>query len=81
MQWKLPEGIKILGEYWLQEAPGRVIVISEADGPAPLFQINLQWADLFDIEVIPAITAQEGLKLAEQSLQQAAAQPPAELRR
>ncbi len=81
LEWKPPEGIKILAEYWLQEAPPRVIVISEAESAAPLFLINTQWGDLFDIEVMPAITAEEGLKLAGQALQQAADQPPVELRR
>ncbi len=81
LEWKPPEGVKILGEYWLQEAPARVIVISEADSPAPLFLVNMAWADLFDIEVIPAITAEEGLKLAGQAMQQAAEQPPVEMRR
>ena len=81
LEWKPPEGVKILGEYWLQEAPARVVVISEAASAAPLFLINLQWADLFDIEIMPAITAEEGLKLAAQAQQQAAEQPPVELRR
>ena len=81
LEWKPPEGVKILGEYWLQEAPARVVVISEAASAAPLFLINLQWADLFDIEIMPAITAEEGLKLAAQVQQQAAEQPPVELRR
>ena len=81
LEWKPPEGIKILAEYWLQEAPGRVVVISEAESAAPLMQINLQWGDLFDIEVIPAISAEEGLKLAAQAQQQAADQPPVEMRR
>ena len=81
LQWKPPEGVKILGEYWLQEVPARVVAISEADSPAPLFIVNQTWGDLFDIEVIPAMRAEEGLKLAEQAVQQAAAQPPAEMRR
>ncbi len=81
LAWKTPEGVKILGEYWLQEAPARVIVISEAESAAPLFLPPPQWGDLFDIEIMPAITAEEGLKLAEQALQQAADQPPVEMRR
>ena len=60
LAWNPPEGVKILGEYWLQEAPARVVVISEAQSAAPLFLINQQWADLFDIEVMPAITAASG---------------------
>jgi hypothetical protein len=73
--------VRILGEYWLQEAPARVVVISEAESAAPLMLINLQWSDLFDIEIMPAITAEEGLKLAGQAQQQAADQPPVEMRR
>ena len=77
LEWTPPEGIKIIGEYWLQEAPARVVAISEADSPAPLFLVTQAWADLFDIEIVPALTAEEGLRLA----QQAAAQVPSELRR
>ena len=67
----------MIGEYWLQEAPARVVGISEADSPAALFLVTQAWGDLFDIEIIPALTAEEGLRLA----QQAAAQVPSELRR
>lgn len=81
LQWTPPEGIKILGEYWLQGAPGRVIAISEASSPGPIMMVNAAWGDIFDIEVIPAVTAEEGLKLAEPMLQMAASQPPVELRR
>ena len=75
LQWQPPAGVKIVAEYWLQGAPGRVIAISEADSLAGIFQVNLQWGDLFDIEVIPAMTAEEGLKLAAQAAQQGTAVP------
>ena len=81
LNWTPPAGVKILAEYWLQGTPGRVIVISDADSMAPIFQISLQWGDLFDIEVVPALTAEEGLKLGQQAQQQATEQAPAELRR
>jgi len=77
LEWTPPQGIKMIGEYWLQEAPARVVGISEADSPAALFLVTQAWGDLFDIEIIPALTAEEGLRLA----QQAAAQVPSELRR
>ena len=81
LEWTPPEGMKILGEYWLQGAPGRVIAIIESESPAPIFLVDLQWGDAFDIEVVPAMTAEEGLRVAQLALQQAAARPPAELRR
>lgn len=81
LQWSPPEGIKILAEYWLQTVPAQVVGISEAENPAPIFLANTAWGDVFDIEVHPALRAEEGLKLAEQALEQQAAQVPSELQR
>ena len=81
LEWTPPQGIKMIGEYWLQEAPARVVGISEADSPAALFLVTPAWGDLFDIDIIPALTAEEGLRLAQQAAEQAAGQVPSELRR
>lgn len=65
--WKSPKGIKPVQEYWLMGAPS-VITIDEADSIAPIMASTLPWADLFDVTVVPAITAEEGLKLAAQMM-------------
>lgn len=61
--WTYPENVKVHAEYW---CPGRSTVVSvfETDDPSAIMAINLAWADAFEIDVTPAITAQEGLALA-----------------
>ena len=68
MEWKPPEGIKVVGEYWLQHSNPHIIVAFEADNIAPIMATNRQWSDLCDITVTPAITSEEGLKLAKQMM-------------
>lgn len=64
MEWKPPEGIKVVAEYWLQHTHPRTIAVFEADNYAPMMAVNMAWSDLYDITVVPAITGEEGLKLA-----------------
>jgi hypothetical protein len=63
-KWHYPENIKMIGEYWLQARDPNVIMIFEAETVAPIMQTLAAWGDLFDINVQPAVTADEGLKLA-----------------
>jgi len=67
-EWKEPQGLKPIAEYWLQTNSPRVIAIFEADNIAPIMEANGAWNDLFDINVVPAVTAEEGLKLASQMM-------------
>jgi hypothetical protein len=71
MEFKPPEGIKLVAEYWLQHNSPRTIVVFEADNYAPIMAMNRQWADLYDITVVPAITGDEGIKLAKQMMPKA----------
>jgi len=66
VEWKAPEGVKRVAEYWLQNNAPRVITIFEADNIAPIMAATAPWTDLFEITVVPAITAEEGLKIASQ---------------
>ena len=65
-EWNPPQGTKIIAEYWLQNNAPHVIAIFETDNYASIMAANSPWMDFFDIVVVPAITAQEGLKLASQ---------------
>jgi hypothetical protein len=67
-QWQYPEGMRVVAEYWLQCNPV-VISIIEADSIAPIVAISVEWDDVFDITVVPAITAEDGLQLARQMMQ------------
>ena len=67
-QWKYPEGMKPIAEYWVQTAKPDVISIFEADSVAPIMGTLAEWGDAFDISVYPAITAEDGLELAKQMM-------------
>ncbi|MBI4337028.1 MAG: DUF3303 family protein [Chloroflexi bacterium] len=60
-RWKYPPGMKVLAEYWLQGSP-QVITIIEAEHIGPVLQSTYAWADVFDIRVHPAVTAEDGLR-------------------
>ena len=40
-----------------------MVVIAEADDFAPLMELNMTWADVFEITTHPAVSAEEGLKI------------------
>ncbi len=65
LKWQYPDGVRPIAEYWLQGNDPTVIGIFEADSVAPIFQIRAEWGDVFDVTVVPAITAEEGLQLAQ----------------
>ena len=70
VQWQYPEGMRMVAEYWLQTPDPHVICVAEADSIAPIMAAVAEWDDVFDITVIPAITAEEGIELAKQMMQQ-----------
>ena len=47
-------GIKILGEYWLQNNDPRIILIFEAEDNGPILELASEWESHFDITVVPA---------------------------
>jgi len=69
LQWQPPEGMRPVAEYWLQTPDPSVISISEADSIAPIMAALAAWDDVFDITVVPAISAEEGIELAKQMMQ------------
>ena len=66
MEWQVPPGAKPVAEYWLQTPNPQVINVFEADSVAPIMAAISAWDDVFEISVYPAVTAEEGLKLAQQ---------------
>lgn len=63
-EWKTPDGLKSVAEYWLETDAPRVITVFEADDIAPIREATAAWRDIYDIIVVPAISAEEGLKSA-----------------
>lgn len=68
VDWQPPEGLQMVAEYWLQTPDPSVICIMEANGIAPIMAASADWDDFFDITVIPAVTAEDGLELAKQMM-------------
>ena len=67
MQWQPPEGYNIKAEYWLMAEDPRVIVVAEVADPAVASKVFIDWEDLFEMTVVPAITGEEGLALSKQT--------------
>jgi hypothetical protein len=68
LEWKYPEGMRVLAEYWVASDDPEVIVISESDDPVLIYSTLRQWADHFDARVFPVITAEEGIAEARRQL-------------
>jgi hypothetical protein len=48
-----------------------VITIAEADSALPILAAIAPWSDMFEFTVAPAVTAEEGLRAAQQMLKAA----------
>ena len=68
MQWDFPEGANVLAEYWLETEAPRVIAVMEAESMDVFGQIRMDWGDMFEIEVFPAVTGEHGLEMARQAM-------------
>ena len=64
----LPGGRRVLGEYWLETEHPRVVSVMEADGMDAFGQIRMHWNDMFEIEVFPAVTGEQGMEMARQAM-------------
>ncbi len=62
MQWEYPEGVKLLGEYWLSTNDPSVINIYEVDRYELIMEMRATWDDAFEIKVFSATTAEEGME-------------------
>ena len=68
-QWQYPKGAKLVAEYWLSTSSPAVITIFEASTYEPLLELGLTWSDVFDLTIVPATTAEEGLRIGPQLFQ------------
>ena len=67
-QWKPPQGVHQVAEYWLQSSSVNVVYVFEADSVEQIMPIRIYWIDFYDIETFPAMTGEEGLQLAQKML-------------
>jgi hypothetical protein len=61
--WKYPDGIRVIAEYWPISSAVTVVTIFSADSPETLLELELEWGDVFDIDVYPAVSAEDGLRI------------------
>ena len=61
--WKYPDGIRVIAEYWPSASDVQVVTIFSAEDYAAIMEIVFEWNDIFDIQIYPAISAEEGLKI------------------
>jgi hypothetical protein len=66
LQWTYPEGMRVIGEYWLQTPAPQIISIAEADSLAPIMAATSAWDDVISWTVVPAVTAEQGMDIARQ---------------
>ena len=61
--WQYPAGVSVIAEYWPASADVQVVSIFSTDNFASIFEFELEWSDVFDIDVSPAVSADEGLRI------------------
>jgi hypothetical protein len=49
-------------EYWLHSAEVSFFAVVEAEDTEPLAAMRMEWDDLFEIDMFPVVTAEEGSK-------------------
>jgi len=63
--WKYPEGVKNVGEYWPSggdPAIPAVVAVDDYDDPKDLMEVDLFWGEYFEITHVPCMTSEEGLR-------------------
>ena len=68
LQWQYPEGANVVAEYWLETESPRVVAVVEAQSMDAFGQIRMDWGDMFEIEVFPAVTGEQGMEMARQAM-------------
>lgn len=61
--WQYPGGLRLIAEYWPLASGVQVVSIFSADSFDKVLELVFEWNDVFDIDVHPAVSAEEGLKI------------------
>ncbi len=59
-EYKFPEGVKLISEYWTPVQSPSVVAVFEATDPAAIMMNSIVWVDTFDCRVYPCTDWQEG---------------------
>jgi Protein of unknown function (DUF3303) len=60
--WQYPDGVKLIAEYWPMSADIQVVSVFSTENFAGVMELTLEWNDVFDVSVHPAVSAEEGLQ-------------------
>ena len=61
--WKYPAGVTVIAEHWLMSSDVAVVTIFSTDDVTAIMEVEFEWSDVFDIDVSPAVSAEDGLRL------------------
>ena len=61
--WQYPKGLRQIAEYWPAAGDFQVLSIFSAEDYSSIMELVFEWEDVFQIQVFPAISAEEGLKV------------------
>jgi hypothetical protein len=61
--WQYPAGIDVKAEYWPMAADIQVVAIFSSDDVAAIWSLEAEWNDVFDIDISPAVSADDGLRI------------------
>jgi hypothetical protein len=61
--WQYPAGMRVIAEYWPSSADVQVVSIFSVEEYGPVMELLLEWGDVFEIAVYPAVSAEDGLKI------------------
>jgi hypothetical protein len=61
--WQYPEGVRLIAEYWPMSSAVPVVGIWSTESFDKIMEIVFEWNDVFDIDIHPAVSAEEGLRI------------------
>jgi hypothetical protein len=61
--WQYPAGVTLIAEYWPALSDVTVVSIFSTDSFDSIFEFELEWSDAFDIDISPAVSADDGLRI------------------
>ena len=66
--WQYPSGLKVIAEYWPLSSACQVVSIVSADDLGAILEMVFEWDDVFHVDISPAVSAEEGLKLGAEAM-------------
>jgi hypothetical protein len=61
--WEYPAGLQVIAEYWPMADDVQVVAIFSSDDVGAIWELEAEWNDVFDIDISPAVSAEDGLRI------------------